>query len=318
MANLVAPRTGRQAASPVTDARLPKAREAGVGRRHDQALLRLTRAKPIGAIAVLFIAIFILTAVFADQLVPHSPYQIYQSMRLAPPGAVAPDGKPYLLGGDEIGRDLAARVIYGARVSLTVGVLAVAIGTALGTLLGLVCGYFTGKPDLVIQRITDAQQAIPSLLLAMLLIAVLTPSLWVVVLAVGISQIPGSNRIVRGSTLGARNNTYVEAARAVGAGSPRVLVRHILPNVTAPIIIVATTSLGAAILVEASLSFLGVGVPPPDPSWGGMISAGGRQFMFYNPMLLLAPATALALTVLAFNMAGDALRDLWDPRLRGR
>jgi peptide/nickel transport system permease protein len=280
--------------------------------------MTLAKAKPIGAIAVVLIALFVLTAIFADQLVPHSPYDISQTMRLAPAGTVAPDGKPYLLGGDEIGRDLAARVIYGARISLTVGVLAVGIGTALGSLLGLVCGYFMGKLDLIMQRITDAQQAIPSLLLAMLLISVLSPSLWVVVLAVGIGQIPGANRIVRGATLTAKHNVYVEAARALGATTPRLLFRHILPNVAAPIIILATTSLGGAILVEASLSFLGVGVPPPDPSWGGMISSGGRQFMFYNPMLLLAPATVLGLTVLAFNMAGDALRDVWDPRLRGR
>jgi peptide/nickel transport system permease protein len=290
----------------------------GLARDRGRSLLRLVRDRPIGAIAVVFITIFALTAILADQLVPHAPNQIYQTMRLAPAGAQAPDGRVYLLGGDEIGRDLAARVIYGARISLTVGVLAVSLGTALGSLLGLVCGYFVGKLDLAVQRITDAQQAIPSLLLAMLLISVLSPSIWVVILAIAIGQIPGANRIVRGATLTARHNVYVEAARAVGATTPRVLFRHILPNVAAPIIILATTSLGGAILVEASLSFLGIGVPPPDPSWGSMISSGGRQFMFYNPMLLLAPATVLALTVLAFNMAGDALRDVWDPRLRGK
>jgi len=197
-------------------------------------------------------------------------------------------------------------------------VLAVGIGTVLGSALGLVSGYFAGRLDLIIQRFSDAQQAIPGLLLAMLLISVLQPSIWVVVIAVGITQVPRTNRIVRGATLSTRANEYVEAARAIGASTPRILLRHILPNVTAPIIILATTSLGGAIIVEASLSFLGVGVPPPDPSWGGMISQGGRQFMFRNPMLLIAPASFLALTVLSFNMAGDALRDIWDPRLRGR
>jgi peptide/nickel transport system permease protein len=285
--------------------------------RHS-TLLRLTRSKPVGAVSVVFIAIFLFTAIFADVLVPHPPNQIDQAMRLAPAGAQAADGSVYLLGGDEIGRDLAARVIYGARISLTVAVFSVALGTAIGSVLGLASGYFLGKLDLIVQRISDAQQSIPSLLLAMLLIAVLSPSLWVVVLAIGIGQIPSANRIVRGAALTARQNVYVEAARSIGASTPRVMFRHILPNVAAPIIILATTSLGGAIIVESSLSFLGIGVPPPDPSWGSMISAGGRQYMFYNPMLLLAPATVLALTVLAFNMAGDALRDIWDPRLRGR
>ena len=280
--------------------------------------LRLARSKPIGAAAALFILAMVVMAVFADVLAPHSPFQISAGMRLAPAWTLAPDGRVYLFGGDEIGRDLAARVIYGARISLTVGVLAVGIGTVLGSALGLVSGYFSGTLDLIIQRFSDAQQAIPGLLLAMLLISVLAPSLWVVVIAVGITQIPRTNRIVRGATLSARANDYVEAARAIGASTPRILFRHILPNVTAPIIILATTSLGGAIIVEASLSFLGVGVPPPDPSWGGMISQGGRQFMFRNPMLLIAPASFLALTVLSFNMAGDALRDIWDPRLRGR
>ncbi len=282
------------------------------------AWVKLLIANRVGAVSSAFVILLVLMAIFADQIVPHSPFQIYGVMRLAPAGTIAPDGRPFLLGGDEIGRDLFARVIYGSRISLTVGILAVGIGLVLGSALGLVSGYFAGKLDLVIQRFTDAQQAIPGLLLAMLLISVLEPSIWVVVLAVGIGQIPRTNRIVRGATLSARSHQYIESARTIGASTPRILLKHILPNVTAPIIIIATTSLGGAIVVEASLSFLGVGVPPPDPAWGSMISAAGRQFMFRNPMLLIAPASILALTVLSFNMAGDALRDIWDPRLRGR
>jgi peptide/nickel transport system permease protein len=298
------------------DAEFPKRR--GIVATRLAGLLKLARSKPVGAAAACFILAMIFIAVFADVLVPHSPFEISRTMRLAPVGKIAPDGSPYFLGGDEIGRDLFARVMYGARISLAVGVVAVGIGTVLGSVLGLVSGYFMGKTDLIIQRVADAQQAVPGLLLTMLLISVLPPSIWVVMVAVGVSQVPRTNRIVRGATLTVKQNMYVEAARAVGATSPRILFRHILPNVAAPIIIVATTSLGGAIIVEASLSFLGVGVPPPAPSWGSLISAGGREYMFHNPMLLLAPASVLALTVLSFNLAGDALRDLWDPKLRGR
>lgn len=291
-------------------------RGAGAGRA--RVALRFARRKPVGAASAVFILLVIAAALLADFIAVHTPVQIDTSMRLADPGKVARDGAAYLLGGDELGRDLFARVIHGSRVSLAVGVVAVGIGTVTGSLLGLLSAHFMGKVDLVIQRIQDAQQSIPSLLLAMLLVSVLPASIWVVMVAVGITQIPRTNRLVRGAALAVKQNAYIDAARAIGCGTPRILAQYILPNVFAPIIVVATTSLGGAIITEASLSFLGFGVPPPTPSWGGMISAGGREFMFYKPLLLTFPAIALSLTVLSFNLAGDALRDTLDPRLRGR
>ena len=272
----------------------------------------------MGVAGAFFVLALVMFALLADLVAPHSPTAIIPSMRLARQGAVAPDGAPYLLGGDELGRDLLARVAHGARISLAVGVVAVSIGTTVGSLLGLLSAHFMGKVDLIIQRIEDGQQSIPPLLLAMLLTSIVPASIWVVMVAVGITQVPRSNRVIRGAALSIEAAPYIESARAVGCGTGRILFRHILPNVMPHIIIIATTSLGGAIIVEASLSFLGLGVPPPNPSWGSMISAGGREFMFRNPSLLFAPATVLALTVLSFNMVGDALRDLWDPRLRGR
>ncbi len=283
-----------------------------------RSLWDLARRKPVGALASVSVLLSVLVALLADVIAPHLPAAIVPAMRLAEPGAVAPDGVPYLLGGDELGRDLLARVIHGTRISLAVGVVAVTIGTVAGTLLGLVSAHFMGKLDLLIQRIEDAQQSIPSLLLAMLLASILVPSIWVVMVAIGVTQVPRANRVIRSAALSIKQATYVDAARAMGSSTSRILFLHILPNVTTHIIIIATTSLGGAIIVEASLSFLGLGVPPPAPSWGSMISAGGREFMFYNPSLLIAPASVLAVTVLSFNMLGDALRDLWDPKMRGR
>mgnify|MGYP001570564842 CR=1 FL=1 len=281
-------------------------------------LRTLARRKPVGALAVMFVLLMVVAALLADVLAVHTPVSIDPRMRLIGPGAIARDGGIYLLGGDELGRDLFARVLHGARVSLAVGIVAVGIGTVTGAILGLISGYFMGKVDLIIQRIEDAQQAIPSLLLAMLLVSVLPPSLWVVTAAVGITQVPRVNRVVRGAVLSIKQNAYMDAARAIGCRTPNILLSYLLPNVLPNIIIIATTSLGGAIITEASLSFLGFGVPPPTPSWGGMISAGGREYMFDNPMLLFVPAVALSITVLSFNLAGDALRDILDPKLRGR
>jgi peptide/nickel transport system permease protein len=277
--------------------------------------LRLVPQKPLGAVATAILVILVLTAVFAGVLAPHDPDFIFQGQTTLPAGATAPDGRPFILGTDESGRDELARLIYGARVSLLVGILAVGVGTLGGTIVGLVSGYYGGKLDFIVQRVMDCQQSIPTLILALLLIAVLGRSLENVIFVIGVSQIPGTNRVVRSAVLAIKRNTYVDAARVVGCTDLRIIFRYIALNTMAPVIVVATTSLGGAIIAEAFLSFLGMGVPPPTASWGGMLAAA-RSYMIQNPQLLVTPAVALSLTVLGWNLAGDALRDILDPRLR--
>jgi peptide/nickel transport system permease protein len=278
---------------------------------------RLARRKPLGAVALLFIVLLVLVAAFAGVLAPADAVTHPDSTMVgADAGAVARNGSTYVLGGDELGRDLLARVVYGARISLTVSLAAVSLGIFFGTLLGITSGYLGGWTDLVVQRVMDSQQSVPGLLMAMLLVSVFKPSMPIVIVALGLNLIPGVNRVVRGAAMSVSRNEYVAAARAVGCGAGRIMFRHVLPNVAAPIIVIATTGLGAVILAEASLSFLGFGIPAPTPTWGGMISGAGRSLMFSHPLILAVPATLLALTVLSFNLFGDALRDLLDPRLR--
>jgi peptide/nickel transport system permease protein len=276
---------------------------------------RLIRRKPLGVAALILIVLITLLAIFAGIIAPHDPTRIYSGKTLAPPGALAPNGGVFILGADESGRDLLSRMIFGARISLEVGLLSVGIGTLVGTLFGLVSAFRGGVTDLILQRVMDSQQAIPSLVLALLLMAILGSSLVNVILAIGLVQIPYTNRVVRSVVLGLMREVYIDAARTVGASDARIMLRHILPNVLAPIIVVATSALGGAILTEAYLSFLGLGTPPPTPSWGAMVSAA-RTYMLTEPRLLLAPAAILSLTVLGWNLAGDALRDILDPRMR--
>jgi ABC-type dipeptide/oligopeptide/nickel transport system permease subunit len=275
------------------------------------------RRRPLGIVALITIIGLVLMALLADIVAPHDPLQIYPGRTLAVPGSAAPNGRPFILGADESGRDILSRIIHGARVSLWVGLLSVSVGTLGGAVIGIVSGYRSGPIDLVIQRIMDSQQAIPSLVLALLLMSVLGPSLTNVIIAIGIVQIPYTNRVVRSAVLSVKEEVYVDAARVIGRGDLGIMWRHILPNVMAPIIIIGTSGLGGAILTEAFLSFLGLGAPPPIPSWGGMVSIA-RQYMLSEPHLMLAPAVALSLAVLGWNLAGDALRDILDPRLRRR
>ena len=281
-------------------------------RRQVQALWNLMKRKPLGAVAASIILLIVFTAIFADVLAPYDPLFTHPEIRLAPPSWQHPFGT------DDIGRDVFSRIIYGARISLWVGLLAVGIGTLAGTIIGLICGYWEGRLDLILQRFMDALMAIPGLILALAIVSVLKPNTTNAMLAIAVVIIPGNSRIVRGAVLSAKQNPYVESARALGCGHLRIITSHILPNVTAPILIIASIWLGNAIFIEASLSFLGLGTQPPNPSWGLMLSSTGRAFMEQAPWLAIFPGLAISLAVLGFNLFGDTLRDIWDPKLRGR
>ena len=280
-----------------------------------KSLLRTARKKPLGTFALLLICAVVFLALFANLVTLHDPNRIYAGNSLVAHGTIAPDGRPFILGTDDTGRDEFSRVIFGARISLLVGIFSVVIGTFGGTIFGLVSGYYGGKLDFLLQRLFDCLQSIPTLILALLIVAVLGRSLINVIVVIGVVQIPYANRVVRSAVLSARNHTYIDAARVSGCSDFRIITRYVAVNVMAPVIIIATASLGSAIIAEAFLDFLGMGTPPPTPSWGAMLSEA-QPNMIANPQLLLAPGIALSLTVLGWNLAGDALRDILDPRLR--
>jgi peptide/nickel transport system permease protein len=286
--------------------------EAAIEISRGRALWATVKRKPLGAASAALIAVLVLTAIFANVLAPYDPLDADPTIRLSRPSQAHPFGT------DDIGRDVFSRIVYGSRISLWVGLLAVGIGTAVGMIIGLACGYWEGRLDIMLQRVMDAVQAIPGLVLALAIVSVLTPSTTNAMLAIAVVIIPGNSRIVRGAVLSAKQNRYVEAAQALGCRHPRILLSHILPNVTAPILVIASIWLGNAILIEATLSFLGLGTQPPTPSWGLMLSSTGRAFMEQAPWLAIFPGLAISLAVLGFNLFGDTLRDAWDPKLRRR
>jgi len=271
---------------------------------------RFCRAKPLGAFGLLVLVALLLMALFAPWLAPY-PYDKTNILRQLQGSSGA-----HWLGTDNLGRDLLSRLIQGARVELLVGFGSVLIATGLATLLGTVSGYFSGVLDLALQRLIDVWMAFPGLVLLITLIAMFQPGQWTVTLAIGLLLAAGASRVVRGAALELRGQSYVEAARALGAGDGRILVSHILPNIFAPIMVIATTQLGLAILLEATLSFLGYGVPPPQPSWGALLGPDARKDMLRAPLLSIWPGVAIFLAVYSFNVLGDALRDVLDPRLR--
>jgi peptide/nickel transport system permease protein len=300
----------------VAELRMPYA-----ARSRLRGLGRVIRQEPAGALAAVVILAIVFIAVFADAVAPQNPTAQALRFALRTPGSIGPNGEVSLLGTDSLGRDVFSRLVYGARISLAIGVAAVLIGTLGGLLVGLFSGYRGGLADVVIQRVMDSIQAIPTIVLAMLLVASLGPAgrnLVVTAIAIGITQIPRANRVIRSNVLSVALEDYVQAAKAVGASEARIVFHHILPNVTPTTLIVFSTSVGAAIVTEATLSFLGLAAPPPLASWGGMLTIQGRQFMVTAPWLLIAPAVALSVTVLAFNFLGDSVRDVLDPRLRRR
>jgi peptide/nickel transport system permease protein len=270
------------------------------------------RRKPLGAFGAAIIVLMLVMAIGAQWLAPY-PYDVgVAADRLQGPTLAHPFGT------DANGRDLLSRIIWGARMSVTIGFGAVLLSTAVAVAVGVTSGYFGGWADLLVQRVVDIWISFPALVLLVSLVAILGPGLWSTTLVLGILLAPGTARVVRGAVLGMRHQPYVESARCAGAGHARIMRHHVLPNVSAAILVLATTQLGAAVLAESTLSFLGYGVPPPFPTWGAMLSGSGRTYMLQSPWLSIWPGLAISAAVFGFNMLGDALRDIFDPRLRGR
>jgi peptide/nickel transport system permease protein len=268
------------------------------------------RRYPLGAVGAVIVLTFVLTAIFANFIATMDPTATDAKASLARPGGV------FWLGADFMGRDMFSRIVYGARISLAVGLGATLAGGVLGVTIGLMSGYLGGSFDLLMQRLMDIMQSLPLLVMALVMAAALGPSLQNTIIAIAIPLVPSVARVVRSSTLSLREQPFVEAARAVGMGEMRIAVRHVLPNTLAPLIVLGTAQLGSAILVEASLSFLGLGIPEPYPSWGRMLSESAAEYVRTAPWLVIFPGVAISLTVFGTNLLGDALRDILDPRQR--
>jgi peptide/nickel transport system permease protein len=276
-----------------------------------QFFSRLIHEKPVGAAAALVFLLFVFCGVFANLLAPYGFNEINMLERLK-----APSWK-HLFGTDNLGRDMFSRCLYGAQLSVIIGLSAAALATTISVLIGLLSGYLGGKIDMVVQRIVDAYMSFPELVILIAVVSVVGPGMLQIIGILSLVLGIGGSRIIRSAVITARENMYVHAAQSIGASTPRVLWRHLLPNITPPIIVLFTTRVGAAILIESGLSFLGLGVPPPAPTWGGLLSGSGRTYMFQGPWLALAPGLCLTAVVYATNVFGDALRDLLDPRMRG-
>jgi peptide/nickel transport system permease protein len=275
------------------------------------ALGKFARQKPLGAMGGVITLLLVVMAAFHPWLATHDPNALSPNEVLAGPSAA------HYFGTDAFGRDIFSRVAYGAWTSLQVSLIAVAIGTVLGTLVGVVSAYFGGAVDMVLQRIVDAAMSFPGLILAIALVGLVGPSVKNVAIAIGLVTFPSLARIVRGPVLSIKEQQYVEAATCTGATNSRIMARHILPNLMAVVIVVATARFGSAILVESSLSFLGLGPPPPTATWGSMLSGDAIYIMETAWWLAVFPGAAITLVVLGFNLFGDALRDVMDPRMRG-
>jgi len=268
-------------------------------------------ARPLGALSIILIVALIMLALFAPAVTPYDPFAQDPSVQAKAPSA----GHP--LGTDYLGRDVLSRVIVGARPSLGVGLASVALAIVAGSALGLVSGYIGGTVDLLLQRAVDVLLTLPGLVLALALLAIVGAGFASLITAIAVVLSPGIARVVRSATLVVTSTGYIEAARAIGARDGRIMSRHVLPNVLATILVLASLNLGNAILFEAALSFLGLGVQPPQPSWGNMLSGPARAYFEVAPWMAIFPGIAVSLAVLGFNLLGDTLRDVFDPRLRG-
>ncbi len=274
--------------------------------------LKFVRTQPLGTLGVVIIVITLVFGLFGPLLDRYDPEHAVPAVRLqGPTGA-------HWFGTDHLGRDIYARIVAGTRVSLQVAFFSIVVGTTAGYMLGILSGYVGGKLDDVLERLVDALLAFPPILLALILVSVLGAGLDKVIIAISFTLAPRAARISRGVVLSVKENVYIDASRVIGANDIRIMLRHILPNTMAPYLILASVALGGAILTEASLSFLGLGVPPPHPSWGRELSGNTANYTLVNPWMAIFPGAAIMLLVLAFNLFGDALRDIWDPRLRGR
>ena len=274
-------------------------------------LIEFARRKPLGAVGAAIVLILIFVALLAPFIAPEDPLSVNTSEVFTPPG------RDFLLGSDQIGRDVLSRLIYGTRISLYVGIVSVLIGTSIGTLVGLVSGYFGGIGHLLIHRLLEALMSFPGIIMALAMSAGLGSSLENVIIALVIVFTPGAARTIRSRVLTLKELDFVLASRAIGAGDWRICLRHILPNCLSLYIVFCTINVGFAIILEASLSFLGLGAPPEVPSWGGMLTKAASTHIDLAPWLAILPGIAVALLVFGFNMLGDALRDVLDPRLRG-
>ena len=274
-------------------------------------VIRLFREKPLGAIGAVIVLVFLFSGIFADQLAHFGVNQISPVNRLKPPSG------RFWFGTDHLGRDMYSRILFGARLSVIIGLSAATIATLISVTLGIVSGYFGGRIDMIVQRVVDAWMSFPELIILIVVVSVVGPGMFQVIGILGLTFGIGGSRIIRGAVVSVRENMYIHATQSMGASTKRVLLRHILPNIMAPILVLFSTRVGAVILVESGLSFLGFGVPPPAPTWGSMLSGTGRTYMYLAPWLALAPGLCLTLVVYGINVFGDALRDLLDPRMRG-
>ncbi len=271
----------------------------------------MIRRYPLGVAGAIIMSLFVLAAIFADYVAPLDPFSTNARASLARPNDV------YLMGADMMGRDVFSRLIHGARISLAVALGATLIGSGVGAAVGLACGYIGGWFDLIVQRVTEVMQALPLLVMALVITASLGPSLRNTIIAIAIPLIPTVARVIRSNVLSLREMPYVEAAKATGMSEFRIAVIHVMPNTLAPLIVLATAQLGSTILTEASLSFLGLGVPEPYPSWGRMLSESAAEYVRTAPWLVIFPGLVISLVVFGSNLLGDALRDALDPRQRG-
>lgn len=281
-------------------------------RRDILGLRNFVRVAPLGALGALLVVMMAVIAILAPWISPYPPGEITITERLQSPSM------DHWMGTDNLGRDVLSRLMHGARLSLSVSLFAVAIGATAGSAIGLVSGFLGGKIDFLIQRVMDILQAFPLLVLALVIVSMLGASFQNIVAAIAIVLVPGYSRVARASTISVRQLPYVEAAQTIGASTPRLMGKHIVPNIMAPLLVLATASLGSAILVETSLSFLGLSASPTQPSLGGMLSVEGRAAFQDAPWLAIFPGLAISMVVLGFNLAGDGLRDAWDPALRNR
>ena len=274
-------------------------------------LVRLLTEKPLGAVGLAITALLLFTGIFADLLAPYGMNDMHTDQRLAPPSA------RFWLGTDNLGRDLLSRVIYGARVSMIVGLAASAVATAISVTIGMLSGYIGGKFDLIVQRFVDAVMSLPMIIVVAVVMSMVGQGTLPLILVMGIGGGISGSRQSRGFTINVVGDVYVQAAAAVGARTGGILIRHVLPNIAPLVIVGFSVLLPGIILTEAALSFLGYGVPPPAPSWGAMLSGTNRSYLFLAPWMVLWPGIALSVVVYGTHMFGDALRDILDPRLRG-